>query len=61
MLIDSLPENDEHADVIQRRLTNIIELSDAARYVEQLQSDGMRSFATLDLGANHHMSIGPRP
>ncbi|RYJ14501.1 PAS domain S-box protein [Halogeometricum borinquense] len=51
MLIDSLPENDEHANVIQRRLTNIIELSDAARYVEQLQSDGMRSFATLDLGA----------
>lgn len=51
--LDSLAEttsvNEEYMDVIDERLTNIIELSDDARRIEQLQANDQSQLTTYDL------------
>ncbi|RKD98408.1 PAS domain S-box protein [Halopiger aswanensis] len=48
MLAADLEAETEHVDVIDARLDNIVELSEAARRIEQLQGDGT-DLATIEL------------
>lgn len=51
MLADDLPADNEHIEVITDRLSNIVELSQTARNIEQLQNDSETKYTKLDLAA----------
>ncbi|WP_283401571.1 PAS domain S-box protein [Halorubrum sp. DM2] len=50
MLVDDLSIENEHTDIINKHLSNIIELSQTARNIEQLQDDSEAERTTVDLG-----------
>ncbi|MBV0902976.1 PAS domain S-box protein [Haloarcula salina] len=50
LLADAAPNGDDHFEAIDDRLSNIVELSDTARRLEQLQSDGEPDRTQTDLG-----------
>lgn len=50
LLADESPGDDEHIRVMQRRLSNILELSRTARNIERLQTDDAAEPTTLDIG-----------
>ena len=51
MLADESSADDRHLERIRQRLTNITELSDAARRVDRLDGDSGADTTTIDLGA----------
>lgn len=51
MLSKTVETDNEHLEVIEERLTNIIELSEDARHIEQLQPEGQTDTVTHDLDA----------
>ncbi|WP_253737629.1 PAS domain S-box protein [Halohasta salina] len=51
MLADELPADNRHVDVMEQRLGNITELSEAARCIDQLEGDAEGGVTPIDLGA----------
>jgi signal transduction histidine kinase len=51
VLVDDLSGHDEHVTVMHERLSNIVELSDAARHLERLRGEGRSDLTTVDVGA----------
>jgi PAS domain S-box-containing protein len=51
MLAEDLPEDDEHVEAISDRLSDIVKLSEAARYSGQLNSDGVGEHGALDVAS----------
>ena len=51
MLADELPADNSHVAVMEDRLGNITELSEAARCIDQLGGDAEAGVTTTDLGA----------
>jgi len=49
MLADELPDDNSHVDVMEQRLGNITELSEAARHIDQLDGDAEAGVTTTDL------------
>jgi len=50
MLSQAVSADNEHVDVIDERLTNIVELSEDARQIEQLQDERQTELVTHELG-----------
>jgi PAS domain S-box-containing protein len=51
MLAESHAEDNEHVQIMNKRLSNIVQLSNTARNIEQLRDNGEAERTTLDLGS----------